>query len=53
MVYEGKILNYPTKIENIYEFEPEIVKTNKLHKRWFFNPKVMKYMTEDPELMKN
>lgn len=53
MVYEGKILNYPTKIENIYEFEPEIVKTNKLYKRWFFNPKVMKYMTEDPELMKN
>jgi hypothetical protein len=53
MVYEGKILNYPSKIENIYQFEPEIVKTNTLHKRWFFNPKVMKYMTEDPELMKN
>lgn len=53
MVYEGKIKNYPNTIEDIYQFEPEIVKTNKLYKRWFFNPKIMKYMTEDPELMKN
>jgi hypothetical protein len=53
MVYEGKITNYPNKIADVYKFEPEIVKTNKLFKRWFFNPKIMKYMTEDPELMKN
>jgi hypothetical protein len=52
MVYEGKINNYRSKIEDIYQFEPEISKTNKLFKRWFFNPKVMKYMTEDPALMK-
>jgi hypothetical protein len=53
MVYEGKIKNYTSNIKDIYKFEPEIIKTNKLFKRWFFNPKVMKYMTEDPELMKN
>ncbi len=53
MVYEGKINNYSSNIVDIYQFEPEIMKTNKLFKRWFFNPKVMKYMTEDPELMKN
>jgi hypothetical protein len=52
MVYEGKINNYPSKIEDIYQYEPEIIKTSKLFKRWFFNPKVMKYMTEDPVLMK-
>lgn len=53
MVYDGKISNYPSKIEDVYQFEPEIVKVNKLSKRWFFNPKVMKYMSEDPSLMKN
>lgn len=53
MVYEGKIKNYMSNIGDIYQFQPEIIKTNKLFKRWFFNPKVMKYMTEDPELMKN
>jgi hypothetical protein len=53
MVYEGKISNYSPNIKDIYQFQPEIIKTNKLYKRWFFNPKVMKYMTEDPELMKN
>jgi hypothetical protein len=52
MVYEGKINNYPSKMEDIYQYEPEIIKTSKLFKRWFFNPKVMKYMTEDPALMK-
>lgn len=52
MVYEGKINNYPSKMEDIYQFEPEIIKTSKLFKRWFFNPKVMKYMSEDPALMK-
>lgn len=53
MVYEGKIKNHLANIGDIYQFQPEIIKTNKLYKRWFFNPKVMKYMTEDPELMKN
>jgi hypothetical protein len=53
MVYEGKIKNYMSNIGDIYQFQPEIIKTNKLFKRWFFNPKVMKYMTEDPALMKN
>jgi hypothetical protein len=52
MVYEGKINNYSSNIKDIYQFEPEIIKKSKLFKRWFFNPKVMKYMTEDPELMK-
>ena len=52
IVYEGKIENFQEKISDIYSYEPVITKTNRLYKRWFYNPKIMKYMSEDPSLIK-
>ena len=52
LVYNGKIKNSADFKRDSIHFEPEIEKVNVLHKRWFYNPKIMKYMSEDPSLMK-
>ncbi len=47
LVYEGKIVDYPTDIKDVYTYVPKIEKTSKLIVRWFYNPGTMQYMTQD------
>ncbi len=49
LIYEGKIINYPTTIDNVYEYEPVIEKKEnaKLVTKWFYNPNIAAYMTPE------
>lgn len=52
VVYQGKIKNYSTDIKDVFNYIPEIEKTNKLVRRWFYSPGTNAYMTEDPDFDK-
>lgn len=45
VIYKGIIKNYSTKIEDIYLFNKEIIKTNQLEYRFMFDPNKGKYVT--------
>lgn len=51
IVYEAKIKNYDKDESASYNFVPQIDKTSKLVRTWFYNPKIQKYMTEDPSMV--
>jgi hypothetical protein len=47
LIYKGKIKNHKLNIENVYTFKPEIVSTNELKYRFFFDQNQSKYFTKD------
>ena len=51
VVYEGRFDN-PTfaSPDDVYEFEPTVVKTDVVHELWFFNPEDMKYYLKNAPL---
>lgn len=49
LIYEGKFTNYPSKVDNVYEYQPVIEKKEnaKLVTKWFYNPNIAAYMTPE------
>lgn len=47
VIYKGKIKNYSTKIDDVYTYNPIIEKSKEITYRFFYDPKTMKYMTQN------
>lgn len=50
-VFAGRITNYDPIQSASYDFVPQIEKTSKRIRNWFYNPQIQKYMTEDPTMV--
>lgn len=46
LIHPGKIIDYPSEITDIYSYSPLIESAGDVSYRFFFNPKNLKYMTE-------
>jgi hypothetical protein len=45
LIHKGKIKNYSKEIPNVYDYNPTIEKDGDLLYRFFYDPKIAKYMT--------
>lgn len=44
-IFKGKILNYSKNITDVYTYDPVVEKNGELIYHFFYNPKMMKYVT--------
>jgi hypothetical protein len=49
LIYKGKIQDYTTEIQDIYSYDPTILKSGGLLYRFFYDPRVGKYVTRKAE----